>query len=580
MSYEKKFVVSKNIFLKKLKPCSNLIVFVLNDNFYIPVSRDDLAYVMKSGKKHYNEDTNKLQTFYKVVYQIAVDESLENCFKNRNNTMKLEVKGEYRIGFGENKKVFNFYGVTPLERKEILKDKEQTEKSSFDEIVDNEKRDEIENDSENETEKQIDWNEVKRQDEERKEKQLKQEEKRTGNYSRTEFFEENNKKVMKYENFVLKSETWFRNDLIHRESKEDHLPAYIEYYESGNIAVKKWYKEGKLHRINEPAWLEWYESGEKKAEGWYQEDICYMNDEGKGLPFVTYYHENGNKQLELWFQNGEDHRDHNLPSHITYYKNGNKEHEGWYRNGKRYRDPKVEPSGEIINLPVWIKYYENGNKEYEIWCNENGHVHRGNLPAQIFYYKNGNIRKEEWYRNGEIYRESDLPTSIIYNENGNKEREKWFNKNHECYRENGLPTVIEYYENNEKIELWYKNKNIHRDNDLPAWIRYDKNGNKKSEERMKNGIYFHYDENDLPSYISYFENGNKASEKWFNHGQFHREHGLPAYVQYYENGNKRRETWYRNGEKYRNPKIESNGKITDLPTQVEYEDVVEELIKT
>ena len=79
---------------------------------------------------------------------------------------------------------------------------------------------------------------------------------------------------------------------------------------------------------------------------------------------------------QYWFQNGEIHRDNDLPAAI--YSNG---HQYWYQNGLKHRDN---------DLPAIITV--NGDQ----FCYQNGLLHRdNNLPAVIFangdqfLYKNG-----------------------------------------------------------------------------------------------------------------------------------------------------------------------------------------------
>lgn len=439
MSYLDKCVIKTDFFLRKLKPSHNLIIFIFSENVYIPVSRADLKKIMETKQKHYIKDTEILETFFKLPNEIQVDISLETCFTNRNNTMKLALKNKFRDGFGKNERFFKYYSIIPVQRNVI----DSSEESVFDPLNEKEKENEIKSDSESEN--SLDWNEIKKQEKEReiqflkqgqKEKErIKNEEKMNGNYTE-EILQENNVKcIKKFENFILKEETWFLNNTKHR-CKESGLPAVIYYYENGN----------------------------RKEEGWYNNGLLHHED---NLPAVIYYHENGNKQGELWYQNGERHRNNNLPSWILYYKNGNTKEEEWYQNSKLHREG---------DLPHQIEYHENGNKKKEEWSRyreirdyddyRNYDIHRDNGPAMVFYYENGNKKEEKWYQNHMINSQNNLPAVITYYENGNKKYEAWY-KNNLYHRDEEviidlkktrLPAVIEYYENGKiRDEKWYEN---------------------------------------------------------------------------------------------------------------------------
>lgn len=467
MSYLDKCVVKTNFFLRKLRPSHNLIIFIFSENVYIPVCRADLKKIIESKQKHYIKDTEILETFFKLPNEIQVDISLEKCFTNRNNTMKLELKNQFRIGFDKNERLFKYYSVIPVERSVI----DSQEISTFDPLNKEEKEkedDENEIKTDSESENSLDWNEIKKQEKEReiqflkqgqKEKErIKNEEKLSGNYSE-EILQENNVKcIKKFENFILKEETWFLNNTKHR-CKESGLPALIVYYENGNRKEEGWYNNGLLHR-------------DPKVE---------PSGEINNLPALIYYHENGNKQGELWYQNGERHRENNLPSWILYYKNGNTKEEEWYQNNKLYREG---------DLPTQIEYHENGNKKKEEWSRyreirdyddyRNYDTHRDNGPALIEYYENENGKKkqETWYQNNMINSQNNLPALIKYYENGNKKSEKWY-KNNSYHRDEEtiinlkktiLPAVIEYYEDGGiRDEKWYDN-GINITNKVNKWF--------------------------------------------------------------------------------------------------------------
>ena len=123
---------------------------------------------------------------------------------------------------------------------------------------------------------------------------------------------------------------------------------------------------------------------------------------------------------EEWCQNGDLHRDNDLPAR-TYPSGGGKE---WYKNGYRHR----EDGPAII--------YADGQKEWYL----NGKLHRLDGPAII--HPDGG---EAWYLNGKEHRE-DGPA--IKRSNGTEE---WY-KNGELHRDDG-PAVIW----RDGCEFWWKN---------------------------------------------------------------------------------------------------------------------------
>jgi len=82
---------------------------------------------------------------------------------------------------------------------------------------------------------------------------------------------------------------------------------------------------------------------------------------------------------QVWYKNGEYHRDNDLPAVI--YHDGRKE---WFKNGSRHRDNDLPA---LIHADGSQKWYKNGLR------------HRDNdLPAVI--YLNGT---KYWYKNGVKY---------------------------------------------------------------------------------------------------------------------------------------------------------------------------------
>jgi antitoxin component YwqK of YwqJK toxin-antitoxin module len=110
---------------------------------------------------------------------------------------------------------------------------------------------------------------------------------------------------------------WKKNDIIHR---DNNLPAYIEYYDSGKVREEMWYQKGKLDRSFQ-------------------------------LPALVEYYENGKIKKEEWYQNGNFYRNNDLPASIAYYESGQLKEEIPYVNGK-------------IDS-IWKGYYESGQLKYE-----------------------------------------------------------------------------------------------------------------------------------------------------------------------------------------------------------------------
>lgn len=60
-----------------------------------------------------------------------------------------------------------------------------------------------------------------------------------------------------YENGNIKLKKYIVNGKLHREDG----PAIIEYYKNGNIAIEKYYNNNCLHRENGFAWIEYNKNG-------------------------------------------------------------------------------------------------------------------------------------------------------------------------------------------------------------------------------------------------------------------------------------------------------------------------------
>ena len=112
------------------------------------------------------------------------------------------------------------------------------------------------------------------------------------------------------------------------------------------------------------------------------------------FPSEVEWHENGQKELEVFYKNGNYHRDGDKPAEIHWYENGQKHAEWFYKNGNKHRDG---------DKPADIWWYRNGQKQAE-WFFKNGNQHRdGDKPAVMWWYENGQKKEEAFYKNGKEY---------------------------------------------------------------------------------------------------------------------------------------------------------------------------------
>ena len=103
-------------------------------------------------------------------------------------------------------------------------------------------------------------------------------------------------------------------------------------------------------------------------------EILWLETKGFQLQLLETYE--NNDEMELWFKNGLNHRDYDLPASIS---NGDYI---WFQYGKIHRDN---------DMPAVI--WDNGT---QVWY-QNGRIHRDrDLPALIT--KNGN---QVWFQNGQ-----------------------------------------------------------------------------------------------------------------------------------------------------------------------------------
>jgi hypothetical protein len=162
--------------------------------------------------------------------------------------------------------------------------------------------------------------------------------------------------------------------VLEGESEEIMSEAEIkEIYDArGNLIIRCWYKDGKLHREDGPAGIQ--------------------------------YNKDGHKMGERWYKNGQLHRE-DSPAEIRYGYNGKIVYEAWAKNGRTHRE----------NGPAIINYWMNGLKSAEIWVYKNK-LHRTDGPAVIEYDLYGDIELEEYYVNNiKITKEEFLKYNMINN---------------------------------------------------------------------------------------------------------------------------------------------------------------------
>ena len=374
MSYLDKCASKTDLFMNKLKPSRNLIVFIVSENCYVAYTLNEMKEIMASTNNHYcveHADTNKLKRFFYLPNGIRVDSSLKTCFENKVNTMKL-VKSEnkFYLGFEDNKQYYSYYSVEPVLRQNIGSDEDSTFNT---ETTNNDSnlRSDVDSDVE------IDIVELKKQRDERKAREMLQierklnEERNTGDYIETKNYENGVECKIEYKNRIKRAEKWFINNRLNR---DNDLSAWIIYYENGNKKLERWWYNDQQHRNNDnPAWIEYYENGNKQCEYWWNNDQRHRDND---LPACIDYYENGNKQSESWWNNDQRHRDNDKPARIVYYENGNKKSESWWVNGQLHRDN---------DLPAFIEYYENGNKQFESWWINDQRYRNNDLPVSIHY---------------------------------------------------------------------------------------------------------------------------------------------------------------------------------------------------
>lgn len=208
-----------------------------------------------------------------------------------------------------------------------------------------------------------------------------------------------------YENGSVKSKTWCKHGIIHR----DKNPAVIRYGKEGKVEVEIWFKDGEIHRPYGAAITKYFPNGNPKEKSWLVNGVPHRK---RGKPIRVFYRENGTVKAREW----------NNRSHFIdfYYEDGDLQASFWEKN--------VLELPPAFENPVVTFYYKNGFIEAKFWLNTPQHPRDLKYPAVAYYYRDGSVRREEWRscENGELHRDGDEPAVIEYSPEGVITRKEWY----------------------------------------------------------------------------------------------------------------------------------------------------------
>lgn len=109
--------------------------------------------------------------------------------------------------------------------------------------------------------------------------------------------------VLLYNNFGFVNEIYHLTDTsgyVIDGGKLHTWEVKYEFYNNNQVKSEKWYKDGKLHRINNPALKEWYENDQIEREIWYKDGKRHRED---GPAFTT-WNSIGQVFRKKWYHNG------------------------------------------------------------------------------------------------------------------------------------------------------------------------------------------------------------------------------------------------------------------------------------
>ncbi len=101
----------------------------------------------------------------------------------------------------------------------------------------------------------------------------------------------------------------------------------------------------------------------------------------------------------------------------SYYNNGKIKLEVYYKNGEYHRDG---------DKPAWYGYHIDGQVRCKSYYKSGDYCRNGDKPAKTIYYGNGQIESEIYYEGGEYYRENGKPAKIKYYDNGKIKYETYY----------------------------------------------------------------------------------------------------------------------------------------------------------
>lgn len=115
---------------------------------------------------------------------------------------------------------------------------------------------------------------------------------KTGNFIEIIEFEDGTKYKKQYENFILILESYFKNEILHR---DNDLPAQIKYFKDGKLARLNWYKNGDKYESNTPSEIFYNLYGIIRQQEW-----CYRNESTDHITMLRIqYYANGNIASEF-----------------------------------------------------------------------------------------------------------------------------------------------------------------------------------------------------------------------------------------------------------------------------------------
>lgn len=193
---------------------------------------------------------------------------------------------------------------------------------------------------------------------------------------------------------------------VRRKNNQIHCltgPASEEfYYPSGNIRIRWYYINDKLHKVNEPAMIIYFEDGRESEVAYYLNNMMH----NKNGPAYSSFYDNGAQNKIIWCVNGYyfNHQSPNSPAYITFYKSGQVKCQQYYSKVKTKKASHITNLDRDFNIgPAEICYHENGQFKQEVF-RKNGKFHNLLGPAIIDYDECGKIcGKPQYYINNKFY---------------------------------------------------------------------------------------------------------------------------------------------------------------------------------